>query len=125
MSCVDPFHAARIAGSLDTIDKFGGIKNIMEKNADLYDFVYERLDAMNFKILSPKTRGQHGGAISVIIEKAIKQKVMKIMDERCIIVDFRDLNDEKTTVRAGLVAMYNDMEDAEALVQAFKEVKAL
>jgi len=50
---------------------------------------------------------------------------MKIMDERCIIVDFRDLNDEKTTVRAGLIAMYNDRADADALIAAFKEIQAL
>ena len=46
MSCIDPFHAARIAGSLDTIDKFGGIATIMRKNAELYDYVYESLESM-------------------------------------------------------------------------------
>jgi kynureninase len=125
MSCIDPFHAARIAGSLDTIEKFGGITAIMRKNAELYDYVYESLEAMHFKILSPKGFGNHGGAISIILDKKIKQQVMRIMDERCIIVDFRDLNEEKTTVRAGLIAMYNDRADADALIAAFAEIKAL
>ena len=61
----------------------------------------------------------------MILEKSIKQQVMKIMDDRCIIVDFRDLNDEKTTVRAGLIAMYNDKADADALIAAFAEIQAL
>ena len=124
LSCVDPFQAARISSSLDTIEKFGGIKAIMEKNGDLYDYVYERLTDLKIEILSPKERGQHGGHISVVFNKSLKAKIMKLMDDRFLIVDFRDLNDSKFTVRAGLIAMYTDKADADAFVDTFKELLA-
>lgn len=120
MSCADPFSTARMSASLDTIDKFGGIHSIIEKNTELYNYVYDKLLSAGADIISPREEGHHGGHMAVRFSKAIKDEVVKHMDARNIIPDYRDINESFFVVRASFIAMYNDHADCEAFIQAVK-----
>ncbi len=61
-----------MSASLDTIDKFGGIKSIMSKNAELYNYVYDRLLSFGADLISPREEGQHGGHMAVRFPKSMK-----------------------------------------------------
>ena len=45
------------------------------------------------------------------------------MEEKNIIVDFRDCIEKEFVVRAGLIAMYNDKNDCDAFIETLAEFK--
>jgi selenocysteine lyase/cysteine desulfurase len=45
------------------------------------------------------------------------------MEDKNIIVDYRDCNEKEFVVRAGLIAMYNDKNDCDAFIEALAEFK--
>ncbi len=119
MSCIDPFHAARLQASLDTIELFGGIRMVQKCNAELYEYVYSNVAEMKLDIMSP--RENHGGHFAIKFDKTLKSKLIKLMDDNNIIVDYRDFNETSFVVRAGFIAMYNDKSDCDAFLDTLHQ----
>jgi len=64
--------------------------------------------------MSPRL--DHGGHIAIKFDKAYKDRLIKLMEDKNIIVDYRDCNEKEFVVRAGLIAMYNDKNDCDSFI---------
>jgi kynureninase len=75
ISCFDVFSYARLFASLSTIERFGGMEKIVEKNGELYNYVHGELSGIGntaFKVISPPGSRNHGGHIAIRFPNSYK-----------------------------------------------------
>jgi kynureninase len=111
---------ATVKAAMDIFAK-GGVESILQKQAQLSDYLFFMLNSINedklFTILTPQQKGTHGCQASVQVHKNAKQ-VFDALLPQGIFADWREPN----VIRVAPVALYNTFTEIYHFTQVLKKL---